>query len=106
MMVFCKHRVLDKCKKDGRPCFFSEDCFEPEEEKKRTNADRIRDMSDEELVDKLYALYLITVNLDCEEIAKKWCDGKAWCIDEHGTIECDEDKHKACILRWLQQPAE
>lgn len=47
-MSFCKHRVMDRCKKDGRPCIFSPDCLEPEEEKHMTNADRFRAMSDEE----------------------------------------------------------
>lgn len=51
-MDFCKHRVMDKCKKDGRPCIFSKDCFEPEE-KVQTNADRIRAMTDEELAEFL-----------------------------------------------------
>ena len=49
MMAFCKHRVMDKCGKDDRPCIFSEDCFEPEERKPLTNSDRIRAMSDEDL---------------------------------------------------------
>lgn len=48
-MGFCKHRAMDNCLKDNRPCIFSEDCFEPEERKPMTNADRIRAMSDEEL---------------------------------------------------------
>lgn len=48
-MNFCKHRVLDRCKKDGRPCVYSKDCFETEEPKPMTNADHIRAMTDEEL---------------------------------------------------------
>ena len=52
-MAFCKHRVMDKCKKDNRPCIFSKECCEPEE-KKMTNADRIRNMSDGELADMLH----------------------------------------------------
>ena len=47
-MSFCKHRVMDRCKKYNRPCIFSPDCFEPEEEKHMTNADRFRAMSDKE----------------------------------------------------------
>lgn len=49
-MSVCRHRVMDRCKKDDRPCIFSPDCFEPEEEKPMINADRIRDMRDEELL--------------------------------------------------------
>lgn len=52
-MAFCKHRVMDKCKKDNRPCIFSKECCEPEE-KKMTNADRIRNMTDDELADMLH----------------------------------------------------
>ena len=51
-MAFCKHRVMDKCKKDNMPCIFSKECCEPEE-KKMTNADRIRHMTDEELAEFL-----------------------------------------------------
>lgn len=53
-MSFCKHRVMDKCKKDGRPCIYSEECFEPEEQKPKTNADHIRSMTDEELAEWIY----------------------------------------------------
>lgn len=56
-MGFCKHRVMDKCKKDGRPCIFSEECFEPEDKKPQTNADSIRSMSDEELAEFLEGEY-------------------------------------------------
>ena len=48
-MAICKHRVMDKCKKNGKPCCWGKDCFEPEEPKPMTNADRIRAMTDEEL---------------------------------------------------------
>jgi hypothetical protein len=30
---------MDRCKKDNKPCIFSKECFEPEEEKPMTNAD-------------------------------------------------------------------
>lgn len=55
-MSVCKHRVMDMCKKDDRPCIFSPDCFEPEEEKHMTNADHIRAMTDEELAEFLIDL--------------------------------------------------
>ena len=47
-MKFCKHRVMDRCRKNGRPCTFSKECFEAEEDHE-TNADRIRAMSDADL---------------------------------------------------------
>ena len=71
-----------------------------------TEADRIRAMSDEELVAGLYLLYRLTMEQDGGDIARHWCDGKSGCTNEYGEIECNEERHKACILRWLQQPAE
>ena len=69
MMAFCKHRVMDKCGKDNRPCIFSEDCFEPEP---MTNAQRIRAMSDEELALEL----ALIAEWDRKEFAKaKKCPG-------------------------------
>lgn len=76
-MKVCKHRVMDSCKKYGRPCIFSHDCFEPEEDIPATNADRIRAMSDEEL-----AGFLAVIAGD-----KIGGTAKYW-------------------LQWLQQPAE
>ena len=58
-MAFCKHRVMDKCKKDNRPCIFSKECCETEE-KKMTNADRIRNMTDDELASFLIAMQIST----------------------------------------------
>lgn len=45
-MAFCKHRVMDRCKKDNKPCIFSKECFEPEEEKPMTNADVVEVVHD------------------------------------------------------------
>ena len=41
MNASCKHRIMDKCNKDGKPCFYTADCFEPEETRTYTNADLI-----------------------------------------------------------------
>ena len=86
-MSFCKHRVMDGCKKYDRPCIFSQDCFEPEEEKHMTNADRIRAMSDEELAKFLHEPF-------CDKRTHEECT-----ISYCGV--CDQ-----CVLDWLQQPAE
>lgn len=83
-MSFCKHRVMDMCKKDGCPCIFSPDCFESEEENPMTNADRIRAMSDEEL-----ARFLASV----ENRRSANGGGAQWCGMAHA-------------LKWLQKPAE
>ena len=65
-----------------------------------TNADRIRAMSDEELMETLYPL------TDIEKTAP-FCKGLQECV---GMLANDEDipdeKCKACLLKWLQQPAE
>ena len=36
-MAFCKHRIMDNCRKYNRPCIFSDECFEPEEIKPKTS---------------------------------------------------------------------
>ena len=53
--------------------------------KKRTNADRIRAMSDEEMAEKIGIRPVCPVNGDCEKMSMD-------CI--------------ACWLDWLQQPTE
>ena len=82
-MAFCKHRVMDKCKKDGRPCIFSNDCFEPEEPKAMTNGDRIRAMSDKALAEFLD---------DCNSRG---------CVC--GARDCRTTCQK-CIEDWLKEP--
>ena len=71
-----------------------------------THADQIRAMSDEELADKLHQLYLIFSDEGYYDFGRLFCDGKAGCIDEDGEVHCNDDRRKACIIRWLQQPAE
>lgn len=71
-----------------------------------TNADRIRAMSDEEFVNMLHSFYLALSDDGYFDFAKLFCDGKAGCITEDGEILCDDERRKACILRWLQRPAE
>lgn len=89
-MAHCKHRVMDKCKKSGSLCTFSERCFEPEGTPIKTNADCIRAMSDEELA-KLF----------CPETpgASPWCE-------PIGHVRCGKAPCWKCMLKWLRQPAE
>lgn len=71
-----------------------------------TNGDRIRSMNDEELAEKLFWAYQVSVEHDCGDISNNWCDMQGGCVgvcDEE--LSCDEKKVKACILRWLQTPA-
>lgn len=100
MAVFlrCKDCKHDKGKCVGVSRRAShKNCFEP---KVMTNADRIRDMSDEALCERLYHVWRNEADKG-NDIAINWCDPEC-CSSE----ECDPDKHKACILRWLQRPAE
>lgn len=71
---------MDNCKKDNRPCIYSKECCEPEE-KKITNADRIRNMTDEELAIVIMCPYDGTKNADC------FMEGRN-CIQ--------------CCMEWLQ----
>ena len=92
-MAFCKHRVMDKCKKDGKPCILSKECFEAEEKKTQTNAEHIRSMSDEDLAEVIY-----------NGISSDPCD---YC--KHNDLHCDGSPcrgkaHTEIIVEWLQQP--
>lgn len=68
----------------------------------RTNGDAIRSLTDEELVEKLFQLFRSTIEDGVGDISTLWCDGKAGCVDEDGVIECDDERIKACIMRWLR----
>ena len=57
----------------------------------KTNADRIRAMSDEEL-----AKWIDWIFGRCE-----WCD-----TDKIATDDCNDVECAPCILKWLQQPFE
>ena len=68
-----------------------------------TNGDRFRALPDEELVEKLFQAYRAAADWQgFSDLSMHWCDGKSGCIDVDGNIECDEERHKACILRWLK----
>ena len=94
------------CKKDATTCKVSHQCGKdcPGHEI-LTNADRIRAMSDDQLAESLHNLYS-KIGEGSYDMGKLFCDGKVGCITEDGTIICDEKKEKACVLRWLRQPAE
>ena len=66
-----------------------------------TNEMHLRAMTQQDLVDLLYRIYLTSADGD---ISRLWCDGKVGCIDEDGEIQCDDSSHKTCILRWLNAP--
>ncbi len=100
----CVHRTKDGvCRKCSAGKYVAYCPDGPCPEQVVTNGDRIRAMTDEELAEGLLKLYRETTDGD---IARLWCDGKAGCVDEYGNIDCDEHKHKACVLRFLGQPVE
>ena len=91
-MADCKHRVMDNCKKDNRPCIYAKECFDP---KPMTNGDRIRAMSDEGLAEWL----MIGVSSDPCDYCKhnvEPCDGSP----------CKDKTDVGVIIEWLKQPAE
>ena len=87
-MAFCKHRVMDKCKKDNRPCIYSKECCEPEE-KKITNADRIRNMTDEELYKFLRYFGVCRI---CKHRKDEGCDNRG----------CTQEEVDGFLKEWLQ----
>ena len=101
-----KEQTIWPCSARACPLFW--DCYLEYEKavaKPFTIGDRIRAMTDEELAEKFYELYMMSAEWTGGEITTLWCDGKAGCIDEHGDIDCNEERHKACILRWLKSEA-
>lgn len=87
-MEHCKHRVMDNCKKYGKPCTFEESCFEAEETHKKTNADRIRSMSDEQLAEWLCSIMTA-------ECCDQRCPGRDICnLGDNG------------LVKWMKQPVE
>ena len=64
--------------------------------KPKTNADRIRAMTDEELAEML-----------CCADSLGWCKNLPECYRLLDTPDgVPEEKCKACLVEWLQQPAE
>ena len=81
-MADCKHRVMDNCKKDNRPCIYAKECFDP---KPMTNGDRFRSISDD-----TFATWL-GGHLDCEV-----CPARADCANGLNCIDA--------LNNWLKQP--
>ena len=82
----CIYGSGDNCKKDNRPCIFSEKCFIPEP---MTNADRIRGMSDEGLADIIVDNVLTGA---CNDF-----------LGIRGKNPCPHNCRE-CVLEWLKKP--
>ena len=98
-MKYCKDCVgFDECKTTGRTVEFAVDdgvCIDFDERKPQTNADKIRSMTDEELV--VFLDEFSSRCLDCAEDAKN----QSCPIYKEGHYCMPQD-----IIEWLQQPAE
>lgn len=115
-MKFCKHRVMDKCDKDDRPCIFSMECYEPEETKRQTNADLLNAMTIEEKAEFLEQIAYGRKTPWSDQFVKEFCDNcpTVHCTFENGIAddlhECDfvdgKCPHGNEIVWWLKQPYE
>ncbi len=94
-MDVCKYRVSDRCMKSGFICTFDEKCFEPEEKPVQTNADRIRSMSDEELV-----AFLDNFGANCMDCAKLGKNPQCEIYKEG--FNCGPED----IMEWLRKTTE
>lgn len=69
--------------------------------------DKIRAMF---ATDEGIAKILLGLEISFEDTGREftllYCDGKNNCVNENGGITCTDEMRKACILRWLRQPAE
>ena len=91
-MAHCKHRIMDKCRKNGQPCTFSEKCFEPEERPTITNADCLRAMTDEELEEQL------VLEMECVAPCKMFV------AIPTGEMFLSQEAAREAVGKWLRQP--
>lgn len=68
-----------------------------------TVVDKIRSMSDDELVTAIENLLTKLFEARDNTLVEKICDGQGDC-DKDGN--CTSQRHRACIMRFLHQPAE
>lgn len=64
----------------------------------KTNADRIRTMTDEELADLLMEIEVFS------STQISFCQCKEWCIEN--ILNIPHDQCKQCLLEWLKGSAE
>lgn len=97
--MLCDKCANDRCKRDHKPNEIIVACggfLRP-----MTNGDRFRAWSDEEWADRL-----LRAARSCDEAAVVlhglWCDDQGACVADG---QCDDDRVRACVLRWLKAPA-
>ena len=87
--VNCQHCINKRCARYGGPYGYTFcDSYIQDTPKEKTNADRIRAMSDEELA----------------KFIPNWSYTDACKCGEH-YVDCNNECEK-CVADWLQQPAE
>ena len=98
----CNARQLEngKCGLTGEECIGEARMYH---EPGQTNGDRIRAMSDRELVEKIEDLLPKLMEAGDNSLAEAICDMHGEC-DKDGN--CTRQRHQACILRWVKRPAD
>ena len=68
-----------------------------------TNLEKIRNLGGEELVDRISELLNILWEAGEYRLPEMVCDGQGGC---QGDGNCTQTRHRECIRRWLNRPAE
>lgn len=102
----CPYNTLNGCKvKEYNAICHLSNMASVQTANPKTNADRIRAMSDEELAEAFYNLVDNIQTGTMNDLSDLYCDGKNGCIDKDANITCTPQMEKACVLRWLRSPA-
>lgn len=87
------------CKTASMYCTFTQKAHCKRKVVEKTNADRIRCMTDEELT-------ALIVKWQKEDPVRNWCKDEFGCMDLGENFDCTDALESKCIVRWLRQPAE
>lgn len=65
----------------------------------QTIIEKIRSTTEDEIIDFIAKL------INGFDISVLFCDGEAGCRTEDGNYECNDNRQRECIRRWLNSPA-
>lgn len=68
-----------------------------------TNREKIQSLDGEELVDMIDNLLTMMWDAGNHRLCEQVCDGQGGC---QGDGDCTQARHRECIRRWLNRPAE
>ena len=68
----------------------------------QTVIEKIRCTTEDEWAD--FIMKLMYADQSGFDFTKLFCDGEAGCITEDGEVECDDERRRECIIRWLNSP--